>query len=85
MHAGGRPDLHIFSCHSATDGEDLYRTDRTYGEAYDTFIQELSDASDYDTGVDVPQNSRVLTLSTCASSYGSGSERYVIHAYLAEE
>ena len=81
----GDQTWHIFSCHSATDGEDLYRTDRASGEAYDAFIQELSDVSDYDTGVDVPQNSRVLTLSTCASSYGSGSERYVIHAYLAEE
>lgn len=80
----GDKTCHIFSCHSVTDGDDLYRTDRVAGEDYNAFIQELYDASDYVTGVQVPEGSRVLTLSTCESSYGSGPERYVIHAYIEE-
>lgn len=74
----------IFSCHSVTDGDDLYRTDRTKGEDYNSFVQQLYDASDYVTGVPVPEGSQVLTLSTCASSYTSGLQRYVIHAYIED-
>lgn len=80
----GDKTCHIFSCHSVTDGDDLYLTDRVAGEDYNAFIQELYDASDYVTGVQVPEGSQVLTLSTCESSYGSGLERYVIHAYIEE-
>lgn len=71
----------IFSCHDATDTEDLYRTGRTAGEEYNAFIESLRAASLYDTGVAVPQGSQVLTLSTCRTSYGSDLERFVVHAY----
>ena len=71
----------IFSCHEATDTEELYRTGRTPGEEYNAFLQELQVASLYDTGVTVPEDARVLTLSTCSTSYGSGLDRFVIHAY----
>lgn len=76
----GAQTYRIFSCHSATDTEDLYRTDRTAGQDYDAFLQELQAMSDYDTGVQVPAGAQVLTLSTCRSAYVSGLERYVIHA-----
>lgn len=72
----------IFSCHDATDTEDLYATGRTAGADYDAFVQELAAASLYDTGVQPPAGARVLTLSTCATSYGSGLQRFVVHAYL---
>ena len=71
----------IFSCHAATDMEDLYRTDRTKGEEYDAFLQQLLAASEYSTGAEVPSGAQVITLSTCRTSYGSGLERYVVHAY----
>ena len=71
----------IFSCHEATDTEELYRTGRTPGEEYNAFLQELQAASLYDTGVTVPEDARVLTLSTCSTSYGSGLDRFVVHAY----
>lgn len=71
----------IFSCHTATDMEELYRTDRTAGEEYDAFLQQLLEASEYDTGVELPEGAQVVTLSTCLTSYGSGLERYVVHAY----
>ena len=71
----------IFSCHTATDMEELYRTDRTAGEEYDAFLQQLLAASEYDTGAELPEGAQVVTLSTCLTSYGSGLERYVVHAY----
>lgn len=71
----------IFSCHEAVDEEDLYRTDRTAGEEYDAFLQQLQQASLYDTGAVPPSGAQVITLSTCATSYGSGTDRFVVHAY----
>lgn len=71
----------IFSFHTATDMEELYRTDRTAGEEYDAFLQQLLEASEYDTGAELPEGAQVVTLSTCLTSYGSGLERYVVHAY----
>ena len=71
----------IFSCHTATDMEELYRTDRTAGEEYDAFLQQLLEESEYDTGAELPEGAQVVTLSTCLTSYGSGLERYVVHAY----
>ena len=71
----------IFSCHTATDMEELYRTDRTAGEECDAFLQQLLEASEYDTGAELPEGAQVVTLSTCLTSYGSGLERYVVHAY----
>ena len=71
----------IFSCHTSTDMEELYRTDRTAGEEYDAFLQQLLEASEYDTGAELPEGAQVVTLSTCLTSYGSGLERYVVHAY----
>lgn len=71
----------IFSCHTATDMGELYRTDRTAGEEYDAFLQQLLEASEYDTGAELPEGAQVVTLSTCLTSYGSGLERYVVHAY----
>ena len=71
----------IFSCHTATDMEELYRTDRTAGEEYDAFLQQLLEASEYDTGAELPEGAQAVTLSTCLTSYGSGLERYVVHAY----
>lgn len=76
----GTQTWRIFSCHAATDTEELYRTGRTAGEDYDAFLQQLQAASDYATGVTVPAGAQVLTLSTCSTPYGSGLERYVLHA-----
>lgn len=70
----------IFSCHEAVDGEDLYEIARQPGDDYDAFLQSLKAASLYDTGVPVPSGSQVITLSTCSSSYGGGTDRFVVHA-----
>jgi len=39
-------------------------------------------ASAYDTGVDVFPGDKVLTLSTCDSSYSGGKDRFVVHAIM---
>lgn len=78
----GDKTCRIFSCHAAVDGEELYNTNREAGAEYDAFVQQLKAASLYDTGVDVPSGSQVLTLSTCATSYGSGTDRFVVHAVI---
>ena len=80
----GAQTWRVFSCHAATDTEELYRTGRTEGAEYDAFLQELQAMSEYDTGVDLPAGTRALTLSTCLTSYGSGLERFVVHAYREE-
>ena len=36
----------------------------------------------YDTGVDVPSGSHILTLSTCRSAYASNNQRFVVHAIM---
>lgn len=77
----GAQTWRIFSAHTATDATDLYRTNRTPGDDYDSFLQELQAMSEYDTGVDLPGRAQVLTLSTCWSPYASGLERFVVHAY----
>ena len=51
------------------------------GKSMMLFLQRLSTISEYNTGVEVPSGAQVLTLSTCLTSYGSGLERYVVHAY----
>lgn len=80
----GAQTWRVFSCHAATDTEELYRTGRTEGAEYDAFLQELQAMSEYDTGVDLPAGARALTLSTCWSPYVGGLKRYVIHAYRVE-
>lgn len=77
----GAQTWRIFSAHTATDATNLYRTGRTASEDYNAFLQELRAMSEYDTGVVLPVNAQVLTLSTCRTPYVSGLERFVVHAY----
>lgn len=74
----------VFSCHAAQDGDAVYTVGWETGGEYDAFLAELCALSDYDTGVVPEPGSRVLTLSTCASSYAGNAKRYVVHAVLEE-
>lgn len=75
----------VFSCHAAQDGDEVYTAGWTAGAEYDAFLQELCSLAEYDTGVVPESGSRVLTLSTCASSYASNTKRFVVHAVLEPE
>ena len=81
----GDKTCRIFSCHEVTDGEEVYAVDWQPGQAYNEFLQGLQEDSLVDFGTQVPENSRVITLSTCASSYGNNLKRLAVHAVVEEE
>lgn len=81
----GDKTCRIFSCHEVTDGEEVYAVDWQPGQAYNEFLQGLQEDSLVDFGTQVPENSRVITLSTCASSYGNNLKRFAVHAVVEEE
>ena len=70
----------IFSAHDAKSDDPCYALDYSEGEDYDAFLRYLKELSLYDTGVDVPSGSHILTLSTCRSAYASNNQRFVVHA-----
>lgn len=72
----------IFSCHAAEDGDEIYSAGWTAGADYDAFLGRLKDLSAYDTGVTPAAGSKVVTLSTCSTSYASNTHRYVVHAVM---
>lgn len=74
----------IFSCHPAEDNDEIYSSGWQPGEDYDAFVARMKEASLYNTGVTVPSGGRVLTLSTCASSYASNTHRFVVHAWVQD-
>ena len=72
----------VFSCHSTEDGSEIYRMDWSPDADFTAFLQRLQQAALYDTGVKVDQNSQILTLSTCNSSYAGGLSRFVVHCVM---
>ena len=68
----------IFSCYEISSDSDTY----TIGFAsepdgkYAQFVDMIKARSEYDTGIEVSRNDRVITLSTCTKS---GTKRFVIH------
>lgn len=80
----GDKTCRIFSCHEVTDGEEVYAVDWQPGQAYDEFLQRLQQDSLVDFGTEVPENSRVITLSTCAGSYSNNLKRFAVHAVVEE-
>ena len=68
----------IFSCYETSSNSDTY----TIGFAsepdgkYAQFVDMIKSRSEYDTGIEVSKNDRVITLSTCTKS---GTKRFVIH------
>lgn len=76
--AGSR-EYQIFSCHMVKAEDELYQIDFLPGEAYTEFVNRLKQMSEYETGVEVSGEDKVITLSTCK---GNGDLRYVVHAKL---
>lgn len=72
----------VFSAHEALATDDCYRLDFQPGEDYQAFLEDLKNLSFYDTGTELQPDSRVLTLSTCRSSYASNNQRFVVHAVM---
>ena len=61
----------------------FYQTRETLMDAdeYSRFISEISSRSNYDYGVEVNSNDKILTLSSCI---GDGKKRVVLHAKLID-
>ncbi|MCI8513179.1 MAG: class B sortase [Lachnospiraceae bacterium] len=78
--AGSR-EYQIFSCHMVEAEDELYQIDFSPGELYTEFVNRLRRLSEYDTGVEVSGEDKVITLSTCK---GNGALRYVVHAKLIQ-
>lgn len=75
----GSREYQIFSCHMVEAEDELYQIDFLPGEAYTEFLNRLKALSEYDTGIEVSGEDKVITLSTCK---GNGTLRYVLHAKL---
>ena len=72
----------VFSCYRTEDASEVYRMDWKDAGEYAEFLERMKAASAYDTGVDVFPGDKVLTLSTCDSSYSGGKDRFVVHAIM---
>lgn len=67
----------IFSCHEAEVTDITYTIGYRADDAYTSFLDDLKEASLYDTGVEVSAKDMVITLSTCTKG---GEKRFVVHA-----
>lgn len=71
----------IFSVeHCANSDEKVYTVGFIKDEVYAEFVRGMKERSRYDTGVEVSEDDRVLTLSTCI--YEFAGSRLAIHAKL---
>ncbi|MCD8098471.1 MAG: class B sortase [Lachnospiraceae bacterium] len=76
--ADGTHCYQIFSCHEAETTDISYTIGYAQNDTYQAFLDEITAASLYDTGVSVSTEDSVITLSTTGT--GSGATRFVVHA-----
>ena len=69
----------IFAIYITTPDFDYIINNYVYPQNYTKFLAEVKSRSIYDFGVDVTNEDKILTLSTCAEN---GAKRIVIHAKL---
>lgn len=65
-----------------------YRQPSYTGEAFASFVKELKDRQYYETGVEIDENSRIVTLSTCTYPTGNpktDDARLVVMARMCTE
>ena len=67
----------IFSCYQVDADSDSYTIGFKADEMYVNFLKKLKERSDYDTGVEVTMEDKIITLSTCTNT---GTNRYLVHA-----
>lgn len=73
----------IFAVGEVEDTSDAYQTVFENDEAFQAFLSFSREHSFYDTGVEVPSDARVVTLSTCTKA--NNEERLIVQGYLIEE
>lgn len=67
----------IYSAYTTGASSDSYKYSFASDESFIEFLNKTKESSEYDTGVDLDVNSKILTLSTCV---GDAAYRFVIHA-----
>ena len=72
----------IFAVGEVNDTSDAYQTVFENGEAFQSFLAFSKEHSFYDTGVEVPSDTKVVTLSTCTKA--NNEERLIVQGYQVE-
>ena len=72
----------VFSTYTIEPEEYYIKTEFSSNSDFYSFIKTLQIRSDYDYNVDVNENDKILTLSSCTNS---GKNRVVLHAKLINE
>jgi len=67
----------IYSAYTTGSSSDSYKYSFANDESFQAYLDKTKSLSDYDTGVELNLNSKILTLSTCT---GDSATRYVVHA-----
>ena len=73
----------IFSCYAGYVGSEAYTYAFPEETDFQNFLERIRSYAGYDTGVEVGETDRVVTLSTCVSS--RRDYRYIVHGKLTEE
>ena len=73
----------IFSCYAGYVGSEAYTYAFPEEADFQAFLKQIRSYAGYDTGVEVVETDRVVTLSTCVSS--RRDYRYIVHGKLTEE
>lgn len=73
----------IFSCYAGYVGSEAYTYTFPEKADFQAFLKQIRSYAGYDTGVEVVETDRVVTLSTCVSS--RRDYRYIVHGKLTEE
>ncbi len=72
----------VFSTYTIEPEEYYIKTDFSSNNDFNSFVKTLKSRSNYDYNVDVNENDKILTLSSCTNS---GKNRVVLHAKLISE
>ncbi len=73
----------IYAAGVVNDTSDVYRTEFATDEEFQDFLNLAQSYSEYDTGVEVTTQDKVVTLSTCTSA--SDEHRFVVQGVLVRE
>jgi len=76
----GQQKYQIFSCYETTATSDSYTIGFAPDEVYQNYLNTIKGRSQYDTGVEVSMEDKIISLSTCTKS--GEDMRYLVHAKL---
>lgn len=80
---GRKLSYHIYAAGVVVDSSSVYQTQFASDEEYEAFLEETKAAAEYDTGIEVGIQDKIVTLSTCTSA--SDEHRFVVWGVLETE